>query len=95
MAERVGFEPTDARASPVFKTGAFNRSAISPDLVPRFPQTHVIYYHIGRIFVKTKCDSRGKKMIAAAYAPPESETMRRRTHIFLAMAGGASYNVQG
>ena len=30
VAERVGFEPTDARASPVFKTGAFNRSAISP-----------------------------------------------------------------
>ena len=30
LAERVGFEPTDAFASPVFKTGAFNHSAISP-----------------------------------------------------------------
>ena len=30
LAERVGFEPTDARTSPVFKTGAFNHSAISP-----------------------------------------------------------------
>ena len=32
LAERVGFEPTEARASSVFKTGAFNRSAISPCL---------------------------------------------------------------
>ena len=31
MAERVGFEPTDAFASPVFKTGSFNRSDISPE----------------------------------------------------------------
>ena len=31
VAEGVGFEPTDAFTSPVFKTGAFNRSAISPD----------------------------------------------------------------
>ena len=30
LAERVGFEPTDAFTSPVFKTGAFNHSAISP-----------------------------------------------------------------
>ena len=30
VAERVGFEPTDACASPVFKTGSFNRSDISP-----------------------------------------------------------------
>ena len=30
MAERVGFEPTDAFTSPVFKTGAFDHSAISP-----------------------------------------------------------------
>jgi hypothetical protein len=31
MAERVGFEPTDEdRSSPVFKTGAFNRSATFP-----------------------------------------------------------------
>ena len=26
----MGFEPTDAFTSPVFKTGAFNHSAISP-----------------------------------------------------------------
>ena len=30
LAERVGFEPTDTRISPVFKTGAFNHSTISP-----------------------------------------------------------------
>ena len=30
MAERVGFEPTDAFTSPVFKTGSLNRSDISP-----------------------------------------------------------------
>lgn len=32
MAERVGFEPTRPLGLPVFKTGAFNRSAISPDI---------------------------------------------------------------
>ena len=31
MAEGVGFEPTETRASPVFKTGAFNRSATPPE----------------------------------------------------------------
>ena len=30
LAERVGFEPTRAFTLPVFKTGAFNRSATSP-----------------------------------------------------------------
>ena len=30
VAERVGFEPTDAFTSPVFKTGSLNRSDISP-----------------------------------------------------------------
>ena len=30
MAERVGFEPTETCASPVFKTGSFTRSDISP-----------------------------------------------------------------
>ena len=31
LAEEVGFEPTDEdRSSPVFKTGAFNRSATFP-----------------------------------------------------------------
>ena len=54
LAERVGFEPTDAFTSPVFKTGAFNRSAISPDLVPRLPQTQLLIYHITSPFVKQK-----------------------------------------
>ena len=30
VAERVGFEPTETCASPVFKTGSFNHSDISP-----------------------------------------------------------------
>ena len=30
MAEGVGFEPTDTLVSPVFKTGAFSRSATPP-----------------------------------------------------------------
>jgi hypothetical protein len=34
MAERVGFEPTVSFPTPVFKTGAINRSTISPWLVP-------------------------------------------------------------
>ncbi len=32
LAGRVGFEPTVAFTTPVFKTGAFNRSAISRKL---------------------------------------------------------------
>ena len=30
LAEREGFEPPEARTSTVFKTAAFDRSAISP-----------------------------------------------------------------
>ena len=30
VTEGMGFEPMNARASPVFKTGAFNRSATPP-----------------------------------------------------------------
>ncbi len=30
LAEEVGFEPTDGCPSPVFKTGALNRSATLP-----------------------------------------------------------------
>ena len=33
LAERVGFEPTDAFTSPVFKTGSLNRSDISPCMI--------------------------------------------------------------
>ena len=32
MAEGVGFEPTKSRPLPVFKTGAFNRSATPPQM---------------------------------------------------------------
>ena len=35
MAEGVGFEPTDACASPVFKTGAIDHSATLPPSVRR------------------------------------------------------------
>ncbi len=36
VADGVGFEPTDAFTSPVFKTGALNRSATHPsDLLSR------------------------------------------------------------
>ena len=48
MAERVGFEPTDARASPVFKTGSLNRSDISPN---RF-QAQSLCYH-GMLILST------------------------------------------
>ena len=34
-AEGVGFEPTRAHALPVFKTGAFNRSATPPQYSAR------------------------------------------------------------
>ena len=32
LAEGVGFEPTDACASPVFKTGAIDHSATLPEM---------------------------------------------------------------
>jgi hypothetical protein len=32
--ERVGFEPTEAFTSPVFKTGAINHSTTSPAVDP-------------------------------------------------------------
>ena len=52
LAERVGFEPTDAFTSPVFKTGAFNRSAISPDHESAsYSQTRVVSYHTSLPFV--------------------------------------------
>lgn len=35
VEEAVGFEPTNAFASPVFKTGAFNHSATPPQASPR------------------------------------------------------------
>ena len=55
LAERVGFEPTDAFTSPVFKTGAFNRSAISPDNeFTSNSQTQERYYHIEVLFVNIK-----------------------------------------
>ena len=37
FAERVGFEPTDLLQSTVFKTAAFDRSAISPEVLSGIP----------------------------------------------------------
>ncbi len=39
----MGFEPTDACASPVFKTGSFNRSDISPNRHAYPPPEHLKY----------------------------------------------------
>ena len=39
LAEGVGFEPTDPRGSPVFKTGAINRSTIPPLSASRLHST--------------------------------------------------------
>ena len=47
LAERVGFEPTDAFTSPVFKTGAFDHSAISPCVKVHSTQTQDLLYHRG------------------------------------------------
>ena len=47
LAERVGFEPTDAFTSPVFKTGAFDHSAISPCVKVHSTQTQDLFYHRG------------------------------------------------
>ena len=55
LAERVGFEPTDAFTSPVFKTGAFDHSAISPCVKVRSTQTQESFYHRGKaLSIKTK-----------------------------------------
>ena len=45
LAERVGFEPTDAFTSPVFKTGAFDHSAISPYVKANLCQKQIRFYH--------------------------------------------------
>ena len=45
LAERVGFEPTDAFTSPVFKTGAFDHSAISPFVKANLCQKQIRFYH--------------------------------------------------
>ena len=57
LAERVGFEPTDAFTSPVFKTGAFDHSAISPCVKVRSTQTQELFYHRG-IYLSTKNNGR-------------------------------------
>ena len=51
VAERVGFEPTDAFTSPVFKTGSLNRSDISPNRC----QVQVEYYHTSLHLSTLKC----------------------------------------
>lgn len=38
MAERVGFEPTEAFTSTVFETVAFDHSAIFPNYFYHFPE---------------------------------------------------------
>ena len=43
----MGFEPTDAFTSPVFKTGAFDHSAISPCVKVHSTQTQDLFYHRG------------------------------------------------
>ena len=43
----MGFEPTDAFTSPVFKTGAFDHSAISPCVKVHSTQTQDLLYHRG------------------------------------------------
>ena len=40
LAERVGFEPTDAYTSQVFKTRAIDHSAISPNWQPQMESNH-------------------------------------------------------
>ena len=57
LAERVGIEPTDAFTSPVFKTGAFDHSAISPCVKVRSTQTQELFYHRG-IYLSTKNNGR-------------------------------------
>ena len=42
MEERVGFEPTALDESPVFKTGSFNHSDISPDVCSSAQLTKII-----------------------------------------------------
>ena len=42
MAERVGFEPTIPEDIPVFETGAFVRSAISPE-VPSISKSRLLF----------------------------------------------------
>ena len=53
MAERVGFEPTDACASPVFKTGSFNRSDISPSCEGCPSLEHLKYDTISPSYLST------------------------------------------
>ena len=49
MAERVGFEPTDACASPVFKTGSINLSDISPQGETPSLKTNLIYHSLSAL----------------------------------------------
>ena len=56
MAEGVGFEPTDALTSPVFKTGAFDHSATLPEdgIIPKLVPIGFNLYQ--------KCHSSGKNI---------------------------------
>ncbi len=53
MAEGAGFEPADACASPVFKTGAFSRSATPPRAhkhTPGVPPAHAVHSATVEVF---------------------------------------------
>ena len=58
LEERVGFEPTDARTSPVFKTGSFNHSDISPwstcYIIPQHFCLSTLFYKNFFLFLLTK-----------------------------------------
>ena len=58
LEERVGFEPTDARTSPVFKTGSFNHSDISPS-----DATCRSYYNTYFLFCQHLFSSFPKKLL--------------------------------
>lgn len=65
MAERVGFEPTETRASTVFKTAAIDHSATSPRLLNAmmFKRFQVENY----FFIARLCDFRLQWRIKAIF----------------------------
>ena len=80
MAEGVGFEPTDPCGSPVFKTGALNRSAIPPESSNANNATGV---RIGKLYSKigkTRTESiGGLNLPSGTRRRSESSSMRSRT----------------
>ena len=78
LARRVGFEPTDAFASPVFRTGAFSRSAISAYYWPNRKDssygslTSPLPYHLANFVYLIGASVRWKHLYlrSCAEAPP-------------------------